>query len=138
MWFGYWINCALFSSLLTYITERRTLLSTVGNIDNNLLDLSEVVLLKTLLFGSDSFETNANTNILNATIEYVLSTKKFEEPLFQWNREIFKQVYESENSVSIVIVSCLFLITCTFFLFLFSYDFLGTWWLSLLILQCMI
>ena len=64
----------------TYIIERRTLLSTI---DNNLLDLSEPVLIKTLLFGSNSFDTEANTNILNATIEYILSTKRFQEPLFQ-------------------------------------------------------
>ena len=66
----------------TYITERRTLLSTIENIDNNLLDLYEPVLIKTP-FGSNSFDTNANTNVLNATIEYVLSTKRCEEPLFQ-------------------------------------------------------
>ena len=33
--------------LLTYITERRTLLSTIENIDNNLLDLCEPVLIQT-------------------------------------------------------------------------------------------
>ena len=63
-----------------YITERHTLLSTIENIDNNLLDLFEPVLIKTLLFDSNS--SNANTNVLNATIEYFLSTKIFEEPLF--------------------------------------------------------
>ena len=67
----------------THITERRTLLSAIENIDNNLLDLCEPVLIKTLLFDSNSFDTNANTNVLNATIKYVLSTKRFEEPLFQ-------------------------------------------------------
>ena len=67
----------------TYITERLTLLSAIENIDNNLLDLCEPVSIKTLLFGSNSFDTNANTNVLNATIEYVLfTTKTFEEPLF--------------------------------------------------------
>ena len=67
----------------TYITERPTLLSTIENTDNNLLDVCEPVLIKTLLFGSNLFDSNANTNVLNATIEYVLSTKRFEEPLFQ-------------------------------------------------------
>ena len=67
----------------TYITERRTLLSVIENIDNNLLDPCEPVSIKTLLFGSNSFDTNANANVLNATIEYVLSTKSFEEPLFK-------------------------------------------------------
>ena len=41
---------------LTYITERLTLLNTIENIDNNLLDLCEPVLIRTLLFGSNSFE----------------------------------------------------------------------------------
>ena len=66
-----------------YITERRILLSTLENINSNLLDLCEPVLIKTLLFGSNSFDTNANANVLNATIEYIVSTKRFEEPLFQ-------------------------------------------------------
>ena len=66
-----------------YITERHTLLSTIENIDNSLLDPCEPVLIKTLLFDSNSFDTNANTNVLNAAIEYVLSTELFEELLFQ-------------------------------------------------------
>ena len=105
----------------TYITEGRTLLSTKENIENNLLDLSEPVLIKTVVFGSNSCDTNPNTNVLNATIEYVLSSKKF-ELLFQLRQEIFKQRYESVNSVSTVIVICLFFIICRF-LFLFSQDF---------------
>ena len=67
----------------TYITERRTLLSTIENIDNILLDLCEPVLINTLPFGSNLFDPNANTNALNATIKYVRSTKRFEELLFQ-------------------------------------------------------
>ena len=34
----------------TYITEKRTLLNTTENIDNNLIDLCEPVLIKTLLW----------------------------------------------------------------------------------------
>ena len=45
----------------TYITERRTFLSTIENIYNNLLDLSEPVLIKTILFGNNLFNTNGNT-----------------------------------------------------------------------------
>ena len=66
-----------------YITERHTLLSTVKNIHNNLLRLCEPVLIRTLLFGNNSFDTNASTNVLNANIEYILSTRRFDEPLFQ-------------------------------------------------------
>ena len=66
-----------------YITERHSLLSTIKNIDNNFLHPCEPVLIGTLLFGSNSSDTNANTNVLNATIEYIISTKRFDEPLFQ-------------------------------------------------------
>ena len=67
----YFLHCP------THITERRTLLSSIENIENNLLDLSESILIKTLFFGSNSFNINTNTKVVNATIEYVLSTKRF-------------------------------------------------------------
>ena len=63
-----------------YITEKRTLLNITENTDNNLLDLSETVLIKIHL------RQIANANVLNATIEEIAtiaSTKRFEEPLFQ-------------------------------------------------------
>ena len=90
----------------TFITKKRTLMSATENIDNNLLDLCEPALIKTLLFGSNSFDTKANTNVFNATIGYVLSTKRFEELLSQWKEEIFKQGYESVSSVFIAVVTC--------------------------------
>ena len=68
---------------IAYFTKSLNLLSIIGNIDNNLLDLCNPVLIKILLFGSNAFDANANTNVLNATIEYVLSTNKFEEEPFQ-------------------------------------------------------
>ena len=52
----------------TYITERRILLSTIESIDNNLLDLCKPVLIRTLLLGSNLFDTDATTNVLNATV----------------------------------------------------------------------
>ena len=47
-----------------YTTERRTFLSTI---DNNLLDLCEPVLIRTLLFGSNSLDIDANTNVLKCS-----------------------------------------------------------------------
>ena len=72
----------------TYNTERHTLMITLGNIDNNLLDLTEPILTKTLLFGSNYFDVNTDTNISNATVEYVLSTKDL-------TNRIFNEFYES-------------------------------------------
>ena len=97
-----------------YITEKHTFLKTIGNIDYNLVDLCETVLIKTVLFGSNSFDTNANTNALNATIECVLSTKGFDEQFFNKVIKIFEQGYESINSVFIVVVAC---IICRLLLF---------------------
>ena len=78
-------------------------------------------MIKTFFFGSNSFDANANTNVANATIEYIISTKRFEEPLFQWKEEIFKKYQESVmNSVFIAVVYCiigkiLFLFSQAFF-----------------------
>ena len=49
-------------------------------------------LIKTLLFGSNSLDTNANTNVLNTDVEYILSTKRFDEPLFNENRKFSNKV----------------------------------------------
>ena len=65
-----------------YNDERYTLLSTIKNIDCRLLDVTETVLTKALLFGNCSVDAETNTQILNATIEYILSTKRFDESLF--------------------------------------------------------
>ena len=78
-----WILNQLRTFFFTAPRERLTLLRTRANIDNNLLDLCEPVLKRTLHFGSNSFDTDANTNVLNATIEYIISTKRFDELLFQ-------------------------------------------------------
>ena len=66
----------------TCITERGTLLSTIET-TNNFLDLCGPVLIGTLLFGSNSVDKGANTNVLSATIDYILSSKIFEGALFQ-------------------------------------------------------
>ena len=59
----------------TYNSERHTLLNTLKNIDNNLLDLTKPIFTTTLLFGSYIFYTNTNTNILNVTMNLVYLLK---------------------------------------------------------------
>ena len=65
-----------------YTDERHTLLSTIKNIDCRLLDVTETFFIKTLLFGNYSVDAHTNTQILNATIKYILPTKRFVESLF--------------------------------------------------------
>ena len=70
------LHCPVFTN------ERYTLLSTLSSTDCNLLNNTDFVLTKTLLFGNFSFNSNKNLEILNATIDYILSTKRFDEALF--------------------------------------------------------
>ena len=52
-----------------YNDERHTLLETIKNFGCRFLDVTETVLIKTLLFGNCSVDAQTNTQILNATIE---------------------------------------------------------------------
>ena len=69
----YIIHCPM------YKDERYNLLGTIKNIDCRLLDVTETILIKTLLFGNCSVDAQTNILILNATTEYILTTKRFDE-----------------------------------------------------------
>ena len=71
----YFLHCP------TFTIERHTLLNTISHIDNKLLDSNESSLIQNL-FGDPSRDTKTNTETLNATANYVLMTKKFDELLF--------------------------------------------------------
>ena len=62
--------------------ERLILINNIRNIDNNILNLNDSGILEALLFGNSSFSNTKNTYILNTTIEYIVSSKRFEVPLF--------------------------------------------------------
>ena len=64
-----------------YTDERSIFLSTIRNIECDLLKNDDKNLTQVLLFGNETFDTNVNTLILNATIDYLLSTKRFEDSL---------------------------------------------------------
>ena len=65
----------------SFNVERYTLLNTLNKIDCKLLELTKSSLSQTLLYGHTLFDKEKNTLTLNATIEYILSTERFEEPL---------------------------------------------------------
>ena len=67
-----------------FVNERCTLLSTISNINYKLLKNTDYsVLTQTLPFGNASFDIIHNTKILNATINFILLTKRFDETLFK-------------------------------------------------------
>ena len=65
----------------TFNDEQYTLLSTLNKIDSKLLQLTNSSLSQILLHSNTLFDKEKNTLILNATTEYILSLKRFEEPL---------------------------------------------------------
>ena len=62
---NFFLHCASFN------TQRQTLFNKIANIDANILTENE-----------DSSENSFNKAMLNASIEFVLSTKRFSNPLF--------------------------------------------------------
>ena len=64
-----------------YNDERHTILSIIKNTGYRLLDMTETVLLKTILFVNCSVDAYNNTKILNVTIQYILTRKRFHESL---------------------------------------------------------
>ena len=73
----YLLHCPNFSN------ERLTLFSKLQSIDENILSKDDSNISKVLLFGEDSFNDIKNTSVLTASIEYILSTKRFDVPLYQ-------------------------------------------------------
>ena len=72
-----------------YSNDRSSLLSAIRNIDSKLLEITDFSLTQILLYGNPSFDIITNSLILNATIDFILSTKRFEEALFQRNNQCF-------------------------------------------------
>ena len=71
----YLLHCPLFAD------ERKTFLSNMKSINHKFLEQNDSTLTQTLLFGDPACSVETNTLILNATIQHVLSTKRFEEAL---------------------------------------------------------
>ena len=59
----------------TNTNERMTLLNKIKRINCSLLEFSDTVVTKILLFGDNTLSDASNTLILNSTIDYIISTK---------------------------------------------------------------
>ena len=71
----YLLHCSIFSD------ERSIFFDNIRSIDENVLSGSDSRISETLLFGTSSFNDTKNQSILNTTIDYILSTKRFDVPL---------------------------------------------------------
>ena len=81
----FFLNCLLYSN------ERRTLLSSLVNIDHKLFGNANCSLTQTLLFGNTTFDVKDKTKIINLTIDYIMSTKISDGPLL-WTVILFFSV----------------------------------------------
>ena len=72
----FFLHCAKFN------TQRQTLLDNIATIDANILTENEDSIVNTLLFGKPNSENSFNKATLNALTEFILSTERFNNPLF--------------------------------------------------------
>ena len=70
-------QCSLF------LNERQVFMNKIRDIDSSLIDQNENCLCYTLLFGKENINESKNTHVVNATIEYILATERFNVPLFE-------------------------------------------------------
>ena len=65
-------------AIQSFTNERLTLLNKIKGINCSILESSDAAVTKILLFGDNTLSSSSNTIILNSTIEYIISTQRFE------------------------------------------------------------
>ena len=60
---------------------RKTLLSKIFEINSELITRNDLALIETLLFGDNSVSQYDNSRILVATMAFILTSKRFDDPL---------------------------------------------------------
>ena len=58
-----------------------TLVNKIKNINCSILEFNDAVVTKILLFGYNTLSDSCNTLILNSTIDYIISTKIFDDSI---------------------------------------------------------
>ena len=72
----FFLHCPRFTN------ERQNLLLKIERIIPDILIKDDTNITSILLYGDPSFSAELNTNILNVSIDYILSTKRFKSTLF--------------------------------------------------------
>ena len=62
--------------------ERSTFPDIVGSLDRNILTRDDSQVTETLLYGDSNLNNITNTLILNATIDFVIASERFDISLF--------------------------------------------------------
>ena len=64
-----------------FLECRNTLLNEICQIDSELITHNDLALIETRLFGDNSFSQYDNSKILDATIVFIVISKRFDDPL---------------------------------------------------------
>ena len=72
----YFLYCPHFSF------ARNAFLNEIAIVDRSIIDQDDIKIIQTFLYGNRNFSLNDNKLILDASIKYILETKRFEGPIF--------------------------------------------------------
>ena len=64
-----------------YSNERLIFLNIIRKIDRNILNRNDLKVTETLLYGDSSLDDTNNTLIMNATMEFLFASKRFDMAL---------------------------------------------------------
>ena len=72
----YFLHSPLFQA------KRSTLLNNINEIDSTIFNKNDSFVTRILLYDDESFKDELNLLMFNATIDFVLPTNRFEEPIY--------------------------------------------------------
>ena len=72
----YCLHCHSFS------TARNTFLNEIAIVDRSIIDQDEIKIIQTFLYGNPTYSVNDNKLVLDASIKFILETKRFDGPIF--------------------------------------------------------
>ena len=72
----FFLHCTHFSN------QRLTLINKIKDIDKHIFDKNDSLITQTLLFGDEKLSITDNKSILEATIQFLISSGRFDSPLY--------------------------------------------------------
>ena len=75
-------NTGIKNTVPNFSFARNTFLNAIAIVDRSITDQDDIKIIQTFLYGNPSYSINDNKLILDASIKYILETKRFEGPIF--------------------------------------------------------
>ena len=71
-----------------YTSDRLVLLNVIQGIDNSIFELTDCNAVEVILYGRKVLDISSNINVVNATINFLLETKRFDKRLFESKNQL--------------------------------------------------